>query len=111
MLFSDNYEKLIEFIFDFYDFDKDGKISKEDVRVVLSYIPLNITKHEKYSEMKLKFEHEEFKDRVESQEELFNLMEKCFNKESEINFDKFKDIVENVSSDIFLFIALIGFSP
>ena len=65
ILFSENYEKLIEFIFDFYDFDKDGKISKEDVRVVLSYIPLNITKLEKYSELKLKFENEEYKDRVE----------------------------------------------
>ena len=105
ILFSENYEKLIEFIFDFYDFDKDGKISKEDVRVVLSYIPLNITKLEKYSELKLKFENEEFKDRVESQEELFNLMEKCF-KQNELDLEKFKDIVENVCSDIFLFILI-----
>jgi len=106
ILFSENYEKLIEFIFDFYDFDKDGKISKEDVRVVLSYIPLNITKLEKYSELKLKFENEEYKDRVESQEELFNLLEKCFKLKNELDLDKFKDIIENVSSDIFLFILI-----
>ena len=105
ILFSENYEKLIAFIFDFYDFDKDGIISKEDVRVVLSYIPLNIIKHEKYFELKLKFENEEYKDRVESQEELFNLMEKCF-KSNVLDLDKFKDITENVSSDIFLFILI-----
>lgn len=106
LLFSENYEKLIEFIFDFYDFNKDGKISKEDVRVVLSYVPLNITRLDKYSELKLKFEHEEFKDRVESQEELFNLMEKCFKKTDELDLPQFKDIIENVCSDIFLFILI-----
>lgn len=110
ILFSENYEKLIEFIFDFYDFDKDGKISKEDVRVVLSYIPLNITKLEKYSELKLKFENEEFKDRVESQEELFNLLEKSFNNNGKtlehMDLEKFKDVIENISSDIFLFILI-----
>jgi len=41
-LYTGNVEQLINFIFDFYDFDKDGKICKEDVRIVLSYIPLQI---------------------------------------------------------------------
>jgi Ca2+-binding EF-hand superfamily protein len=40
-LFSESYEKLTRFIFDFYDFENTGKISKEDVRVILSYIPLS----------------------------------------------------------------------
>jgi Ca2+-binding EF-hand superfamily protein len=40
-LYTAGFEILMKFIFDFYDFDKDGKISKEDVRIVLSYIPLN----------------------------------------------------------------------
>lgn len=106
VLFSENYSKLIEFIFNLYDFDKDGKISKEDVRVVLSYIPLNITKLGKYSEMKLKFEKEEYKDRVESQEELFNLLEKCFQKSELLDLEKFNYVIENISSDIFLFILI-----
>ena len=40
-LFTESYEKMLTFIFNLYDFDKDGLISKEDIRVVLSYIPLN----------------------------------------------------------------------
>jgi Ca2+-binding EF-hand superfamily protein len=52
-LYTQNYDYLTKLIFDFYDFDKDGKISREDVNVVLSYIPLN-TKH--INTLKMKFE-------------------------------------------------------
>jgi Ca2+-binding EF-hand superfamily protein len=55
LLFSETYENFAKFMFDFYDFDKDGKISFEDMQTVLSYIPLNSTK-EKLSGYKLKFE-------------------------------------------------------
>jgi hypothetical protein len=41
ILFSESYEKLTPFIFGLYDFDKDGLVSKEDIRIVLSYVPLN----------------------------------------------------------------------
>jgi Ca2+-binding EF-hand superfamily protein len=51
-LFADTFEKQIVFIFNIYDFDKDGLISKEDVRTVLSYVPLN----SKTKTNKLKFE-------------------------------------------------------
>ena len=35
-LFYEDYEKNTKFIFDFYDFNNDGKINKEDIRVILS---------------------------------------------------------------------------
>lgn len=54
-LFFDSIDKIEKFIFNLYDFDKDGIISKEDVRVVLSYIPLNV-KTKVNSEFKLKYE-------------------------------------------------------
>jgi Ca2+-binding EF-hand superfamily protein len=54
ILFSQNYERLVQFVFNFYDFDKDGLISKEDLRVVLSYVHLN-TKW-KTEGVKLKYE-------------------------------------------------------
>ena len=40
-LFCEDFEKNSKFIFDFYDNDKDGLISKEDIRTVLSYVTLN----------------------------------------------------------------------
>ena len=98
-IFSESFDKLSKFIFNFYDFDKDGNISKEDVKVVLSYIPLNIKKN---STKILKFEKEKFEDRVESQDELHNLFEKCFLNRDYLNESEFLDVIENVSSDIFL---------
>ena len=37
-LFYDSFETSSKFIFNFYDFDKDGLIDKNDIRTVLSYI-------------------------------------------------------------------------
>ena len=51
ILFSESFHSLAEFIFKFYDFDHDGKITKEDVRVVLSYVPLQ----KKFSKNKMIF--------------------------------------------------------
>lgn len=103
ILFAENFDGLATFIFDFYDFDKDGKISKEDVRVVLSYIPLNI---KKFSALKLKFEQEEFMDRIESQDELHLLLEKSFGSNDFLNQKQFIHTVQNISSEMFLFILI-----
>ena len=54
-LFSESFDKMEKFVFSFYDFDKDGYISKEDVRTVISYIPLN-TRNKAGSGGRLKFE-------------------------------------------------------
>lgn len=110
ILFSESFDKMEKFIFSFYDFDKDGIISKEDVRTVLSYIPLN-TRSKVSSGIRLKFEQysttkirEDYKDRVESQDELYSLLEKCFNGIEKMDFTCFSNVVEKVSSDILLFV-------
>ena len=99
-LFSEGFLNLSKFIFKFYDFDNDGKITKDDIRVVISYIPLN---SEQYSNLKLKYEKSEFKDRIESQNELHQLLETSFGKETFIDYKQFLNIVQNVSSEIFLY--------
>ena len=39
-VYYSNLETKLKLAFDMYDFDKDGYIKKEDVRLVLSYIPI-----------------------------------------------------------------------
>ena len=103
-LFSGDLETLLHFIFCFYDFDKDGKVSKEDMRIVLSYVPLNIKRLKK--KKTLKFEKENFDDRLESQSELHDKLDFIFQNLPSINEEQFKEIVRNKNSDLFLYILV-----
>ena len=101
ILFYEDFEENSKFIFNFYDFDRDGKISKEDIRTVLSYITLN------EGEISDEY-HITYKTRVKSQEDLFNIIELCFKDEKSdyIDYQKFIYIVENINSDIYLMLLL-----
>ena len=39
-LYMGDFDTTIEIIFNLLDFDKDGKINREDVRILLSYLPI-----------------------------------------------------------------------
>ena len=87
---------LAEIIFNIYDFDKDGKISKEDVRLVLSYIPTQNSDNQ-----------EKYKYYLESQNQIQNLIKIVFKENNEININIFCEIIKNINSDIFVPILLI----
>ena len=108
-LFFEDYEKNSKFIFDFYDFDQDGKINQEDIRVVLSYITL--TYSDQNSEKKIADTNKiSYKNRLSSQEELVDILNTCFTdkhiKDSKIDYNDFRYIIENINSDIYLMIFL-----
>ena len=102
-LFCEDYEKSSKFIFDFYDYDNDGKINKEDIRAILSYITIGENPNSK-SPMK----NLSYSNRVNSQEELNKILKKCFAKINGeyMTYDNFKKVVEEVNSDIYLIIYL-----
>lgn len=41
LLFSSSIIKKIDLIYEIYDSDKDNKITREDVRIILSHCPIN----------------------------------------------------------------------
>ena len=95
-LFCGNYEKTLRFIFDFYDFDADGKISKEDIRIVLTYIYINENEN-KYTENIQNI----YEDKIN------NLLNICFDKQPEfIDYLAFTHIVETINYDIYFKIYL-----
>lgn len=114
-IFSSNYNKLTTLIFKIYDFENTGFISREDVRTILSHISIkshsskpltlsnNTSDNINYS---FKFDRETFQDRLESQEELHSLLNKSFKFEKKIDFTTFIYIIENIDSDIFLYLLI-----
>ena len=108
MLFSqvETFDSLAKFIFTFYDFRNCEKIKKEDVRIVLSYVPLQKTDLDSIKEGNIEIVEENFQDRVESQEQLFNILNIAFKNKDEMNFDEYINVVKNVNSDIFILILM-----
>ena len=102
-LFCEDYEKTSKFIFDFYDYDNDGKINKEDIKTILSYITIGESPHSKSPMKDLTY-----KNRISSQEELNNILKKCFaNIQNEyMIYEDFKKVIEEKNSDIYLMIYL-----
>jgi len=109
-LFCEDFDKTSKFIFDFYDYDNNGKINKEDIRVILSYITLgdDITS-------KTPMKNLSYTNRVNSQEELNNILKICFKgiKGEFMTYDDFKKVIEEVNSDIYLmiYLFLLGNKP
>ena len=102
-LFCGGYEETVKFIFNFYDMDNDGFIEKEDIRVVLSYITLDDSPDIKSSGINITYQK-----RVTSQEELYSILQKCFQNQpnNKMDFSAFKNTIENVNSDIYLILYL-----
>ena len=103
-LFSGNFEQLLKLIFNFYDFDKDGKINSNDIRVVLSYVP--ITSNQSPNKVNLRYEINNFDDRVEIQNELLETLNQIFKEKQYITQEDFNKIVSDINSDIFISILL-----
>ena len=102
-LYCGGYEETVKFIFNFYDMDNDGLIDKEDIRVVLSYITLADSPDVKSTGMNITYQK-----RVTSQEELYSILQKCFENipNNKMDFETFKNTTENINSDLYLMIYL-----
>ena len=102
-LFCGGYEETVKFIFNFYDMDNDGIVNKEDIRVVLSYITLDDSPDIKSTGINISYSK-----RIQSQEELYTILQKCFEKikDNKMDYSQFKNVIENVNSDIYLMIYM-----
>jgi len=104
-IFTGSFEDLVHFIFKVYDFDKDGFISREDVILILSYLPLQ--KHNLSMSNSFRYEMENFKTRIESQEEIYNLMDNLFGENKTLNESQFFKIINEIASEAFIYVSSI----
>ena len=107
-LFSqeESFDSLAKFIFNLYDFNSTGIIKKDDVRVVLSYVPLQRNDASTQIKDNIEIVEDKFEDRVESQEQLFNILNIAFKNKEEMNFQEYINVIKNVNSDIFILLLM-----
>lgn len=98
-----DFHDLAKFIFKLYDSDNDGLITQEDVRVILSYLPVETKLRAKFH---LKYELEDFNDRAEAVDEIDILLKKAFGDKKTLNEEDFLNVICNVNSDIFIYLLL-----
>ena len=77
VLFSESLTKLIKFVFCFYDFNNDGYVERDDIRVVLSYIPILY----------------DFEEMINCNEELFNALNDIFGKKEKMDLSQFTNSI------------------
>lgn len=83
-LYYGTFKQTAKIIFSMYDFDRDGVINKEDVKILFSYLPLK-------NESK----------QMESLKEIDAILSDV-KFDSNFTFSKFIDTIENIKSDIYL---------
>ena len=93
-LYCGTFYETSEIIFNLLDYDKDGQVQKDDVTIMLSYLPLS--KNENDNEI---IEEKQKKSRKEIEE----IIHKTFSKYNGIlKLKQFVDVVINKKSDVFL---------
>ena len=102
-LFLGDYKTLIKIMFNMYDYNRDGKVSRNDVKIIFNYIPLK--PNEIYQRYKIKYEGDNINDRRESMMEINQTLDKIF-EEDYIDEDYFKYTIENINSDLFIFLLV-----
>ena len=102
-LFTEDYDYLSKFVFDFYDCDEDGKITPSDIRLIYSYFPL---KQDRFSLLhKFSYELPKIEDQLIAQEEIKKLIEWLF-KKPELTFNIFYGYITKINIDPFIFLIL-----
>lgn len=108
-LYSSNLETSLRLIFEFYDFDDDNFINKEDIRIILSYVPIwEMANKSKAKEGKFTSgigAETSFLDRKQAQNEIQLLVDQIpMNDKEKIDFDTFKKYNQEVTSETLLWI-------
>ena len=91
VLFSESLEVLIHFIFLFYDFDNDGLIKKEDIKIILEYVPVP----------------SDFNGMVKVENELYKMLKQAFGDKSTLDYNSFyRSILVNETFGLFIPIVI-----
>mmetsp|Transcript_20571 Transcript_20571/g.22930 ORF Transcript_20571/g.22930 Transcript_20571/m.22930 type:complete len:783 (+) Transcript_20571:2-2350(+) len=103
-VYYSSFEAQVKLVFDIYDFDRDGFITKEDVRIILSYIPILKEQKKKLVKEGVFSQEgggdEDFQTRIKIQEEISELLELAFQGKDKLTLEDFQKFNEEETSDM-----------
>jgi hypothetical protein len=91
IFYSGSLNERMAFVFDMYDTNRDGSISKDDVRLLLSHVPCEKSGKKSSSHIMM-----------DSQTEILNLIADCFKAKELLTLTDFTSLVLEYCSDIFI---------
>jgi len=102
--YCSTFDQKIKLVFEIYDFDKDKFITQTDITTLINCMPVVRLAQIKGEG---KFTQDgggatTFEERVESLEEMHNILDACFEEKSQIDLDDFTNITETMTSDMVL---------
>lgn len=105
-LYCSQIDEKMQIAFNIYDFDCDGKISAEDVRLVLNYIPMNFANNSDSEGLYQNIEGRDINDteREQNQQNVANFVKLAFEHRPIFNLKEFIEFNTAVSSEMFLLI-------
>ena len=103
---NNSFNNLTKFVFDLYDTDKDGLISREDIQLLLNYLPVEKKLRNKY--IIKDYINIYYKDILENEKMIEKILDRVFFNEykSGLNYDNFIFIIQNKCSDIFVSVLI-----
>ena len=100
-LYTGSFEDTAKIIFNLLDFNKDGLINNDDVKIILSYLPLSDNNINDNENKKEELVSKIFGEQMKSLEEITQIVKNTFNRyEGEINLEQFIESIKNNNSEV-----------
>jgi hypothetical protein len=90
-LYTGCFKDTVELIFDMLDFNKDGKISKGDTKILLSYLPLKNNDNIVL-----------YKDQLEGLDDIDSIIKDTFLSADSLDLNEFLCVTQNKKSDVYV---------
>ena len=104
---TNDFYQLSNFVFNLIDTDRDGLISKDDVQLILSYLPLEIKLRNKL--MQRDYYNINFDDIVKNQKLIESTLHNVYNTKNFLTQETFNYSIQKINSDIFVAILIYLF--
>ena len=104
---TNDFYQLSNFVFNLIDTDRDGLISKDDVQLILSYLPLEIKLRNKL--MQRDYYNISYDDIAKNQKLIESTLNNVYNSKNFLNQENFNYSIKQINSDIFVAILIYLF--